>query len=299
VNSAFRQALTRSSPDAESPAGGPRRPKSDAIGCRQCCNGEVNHAAVLRDFDQQMRRQPADVIGTRVEQEDRVTRVVSTGGGWNGIVWSDMTAADADAIIGAQIRRFAPVPETWEWKYYSYDQPADLPERLLAAGFVPEEPEALMVAEISSLALDAPPPAGVELVPVRTEADITAVVRVHDQVFGGYHAAIGDTIREGLQSEPRSVEAVLAVADGAPVSAARVEFPDGRDFASLWGGGTLPEWRKRGIFRSLVAYRARLASERGYHYLQVDALPDSRPILGRLGFAELAMTTPYEFHGSG
>ncbi len=61
-----------------------------------------------------------------MEQEDRVTRVVSTGGGWNGIVWSEMTAADADAIIGAQIRRFAAVPETWEWKYYSYDQPADL-----------------------------------------------------------------------------------------------------------------------------------------------------------------------------
>jgi ribosomal protein S18 acetylase RimI-like enzyme len=258
----------------------------------------VDHVAVLRDFDLQMRRHPADAIGTRIEHEDRVTRIVSTGGGWNGIVWSDMTAADADATIRAQILRFAAVPETWEWKYYSYDQPADLPERLVAAGFVPAEPEVLMVAEIGGLALDTPPPDGVELVPVRTDADIAAVVRVHDKVFNWDHAAIGDEIAAGLRSEPSSVEAVLAVADGVPVSAARVEFPAGRDFASLWGGGTLPEWRKRGIFRSLVAYRARLARERGYRYLQVDALPDSRPILGRLGFAELAMTTPYEFDGS-
>ena len=258
----------------------------------------MDHVAVLRDFDLQMRRHPADAIGTRIEHEDRVTRIVSTGGGWNGIVWSDMTAADADATIRAQILRFAAVPETWEWKYYSYDQPADLPERLVAAGFVPAEPEVLMVAEIGGLALDTPPPDGVELVAVRTDADIAAVVRVHDKVFNWDHAAIGDEIAAGLRSEPSSVEAVLAVADGVPVSAARVEFPAGRDFASLWGGGTLPEWRKRGIFRSLVAYRARLARERGYRYLQVDALPDSRPILGRLGFAELAMTTPYEFHGS-
>lgn len=258
----------------------------------------MDHAAVLTDFDLQMRRNPADALGTRVEQEDRITRVVSTGGGWNGVVWSDLAAADADEIIRAQIRRFAVVPETWEWKYYSYDQPADLPERLLAAGFVPAEPEALMVAEIGALDLDTRPPDGVELIPVRTDADIAAVVQVHDKVFDGDHAAIGDAIAAGLRAEPSSVEAVLAQADGVPVSAARVEFPDGRDFASLWGGGTLPEWRRRGIFRSLVAYRARLARDRGYRYLQVDASPDSRPILGRLGFAELAMTTPYEFHGS-
>ena len=83
------------------------------------------------------------------------------------------------------------------------------------------------------------------------------------------------------------------------ISAGRVDFPDGSDFASLWGGGTLPAWRGRGVFRSLVAYRARLARERGYRYLQVDASPDSRPILQRLGFTELATTTPFAGPGGG
>lgn len=233
-----------------------------------------------------------------MEKDQRVTRAVSTGDGWNGVVWTDLTAGDADVIIRAEIGRFSSVPETWEWKYYSYDRPADLPARLLAAGFVPDEEEALMVAEIADLALDTPPPDGVELVPVRDEDGAAAVVRVHDEVFGGDHSAIGAAILAGLQEEPYSVEAVLAVARGVPVSAGRVEFPVGRDFASLWGGGTLRDWRGRGVFRALVAYRARLARDRGYRYLQVDASPDSRPILGRLGFAELAMTTPYEFHGS-
>ena len=47
----------------------------------------------------------------------------------------------------------------------------------------------------------------------------------------------------------------------------------------------------------MVAYRAALAAARGFRYLQVDAMPDSRPILKRLGFAELATTTPFMHPG--
>jgi len=51
------------------------------------------------------------------------------------------------------------------------------------------------------------------------------------------------------------------------------------------------------VFRALVAYRASLARERGYRYVQVDASPDSRPIFQRLGFTELAVTTPFRYPG--
>ena len=78
-----------------------------------------------------------------------------------------------------------------------------------------------------------------------------------------------------------------------PVCAARVEFLPGTEFAGLWGGGTLPQWRRRGIYRALVRYRAELAARRGYKYLTVDASEDSRPILEKVGFTRLAITTPY------
>lgn len=58
------------------------------------------------------------------------------------------------------------------------------------------------------------------------------------------------------------------------------------------GGGTLPEYRGRGVFRALVSHRAVLARDRGFRYLQVDALPASRPILERMGFHAMAGTTP-------
>jgi GNAT superfamily N-acetyltransferase len=257
----------------------------------------VDRTAVLAEFTNQLRRDPAAEAGSEVERDGQVTRVVSAGDGWNGVLWSDLTEVDADRVIAAQVSRFADVGRPWEWKYYSYDQPADLPGRLTAAGLAAEPAETLLVAEIAALDLNTAPPPEVRLVPVTDAGGAAAVVRVHDEVFGGDHHETGAAIMAALPVRPRPVEAVVAVAGDVAISAARVEFPVGADFASLWGGGTLPAWRGRGVFRSLVAYRARLARGRGYRYLQVDASPDSRPILRRLGFTELATTIPFVHPG--
>ncbi len=243
----------------------------------------MDPAAVLAAFDAQVRRRPADV---RLEDDGRVVRAF---GAWTGVVWSDLDAGDADAVIAEQVRRFADRP--WEWKHYSYDEPADLPERLTAAGFARAPEEALLVAEIAALDLGACPPPGVDVEPVTSEHDVEAFVRVHDEVFGGDYAESGRALL-AARAKGRA-EAVVAWAGGVPISAARVEFNAGTEFAGLWGGGTLPSWRGRGIFRALVARRATLARDRGYRYLQVDASADSRPILRRLGFVELATTTPF------
>lgn len=259
----------------------------------------MNHETALAEFDRQMRRDPVPEPGAVVEREERVTRMVSSADGWSGVLWTDLTQANADAMIDAQLSRFAGRNESWEWKYYSHDQPADLPGRLRSAGFTPDTAEALLIAEIADLDVDVPPPDGVELVPVTDARGADMVVGVHDEVFGGRHGAVGSAIVAALESRPRPVEAVVAVAGDTAVSAGRAEFPARGDFASLWGGGTLPRWRGRGVFRSLVAYRARLARDRGYRYLQVDATPDSRPVLLRMGFAELAATVPFRYPGTG
>ncbi|MGZ8634040.1 MAG: GNAT family N-acetyltransferase, partial [Solirubrobacteraceae bacterium] len=194
--------------------------------------------------------------------------------------------------------RIAELARRWEWKHYSYDQPPDLPARLLAAGFAREPAEALLVAEIADLALDVPAPEGVHLRAVVDEQGVEALVAVHDEVFGEDHFALGTALLARLAQRPSSAAAVVAMAGPTPISAGRVEFHAGSDFASLWGGGTLPGWRGRGVFRALVAHRAALAGARGFRYLQVDATPDSRPILERLGFVALATTTPFIHPGA-
>jgi hypothetical protein len=255
----------------------------------------MDRQAVLAAFDEQIRRHPAaEAPGERVERDGAVVRFVTGEGGRGAVTWSGLAEATADAAIAATIDRFARLGlGEWEWKHYSHDRPADLPRRLLAAGFTAEPAEALMVAEIEHLARDVSPPAGVQLHPVTDPREIDALVRVHDEVFGEDHAALGRELRARLARRPPTVAAVVAVAGDTAICAGRLEFHSGTEFASLWGGGTVHAWRGRGVFRSLVAYRAALASARGFRYLQVDALPQSRPILKRLGFIELATTTPY------
>ena len=253
----------------------------------------MDREAVLAAFDEQIRRRPEP--GGQVEYDDGVVRSVSDA--WNGVTWCDLDEVSADAVIAAQIRRFAELSAGWEWKHYSYDRPPDLPERLLAAGFTREPAEALLVAEIADLALDLPPPPGVELRAVVDQEGVEALVAVHDEVFGEDHSALGQSLSAALAHQPGTTAAVVAFAGETPIAAGRVEFHPGTDFASLGGGGTSPGWRGRGVFRSLVAHRAARAAARGFRYLQVDASPDSRPILQRLGFAELATTTPFTHRG--
>jgi GNAT superfamily N-acetyltransferase len=258
----------------------------------------MDRQAVLAAFDEQIRRRPEpDAPDGHVEHDGSVIRSMSVGGGWTGVTWCDLDQGSADAVIAAQISRFAELSRPWEWKHYSYDQPSDLPDRLLAAGLTPQPAEALLVAEIADLTLDVPPPPGVELLAAVDKHGVEALVLVHDEVFGGDYSALGRTLLAGLARQPSTATAVVAVAGQTPIAAGRVEFHPGTDFASLWGGGTLPAWRGQGVFRSLVAHRAALAAARGFRYLQVDASPDSRPILQRLGFVELATTIPFTHPG--
>jgi GNAT superfamily N-acetyltransferase len=185
------------------------------------------------------------------------------GGEWNAVLWP---AGDVDRAL----ERLQACPGHREWKLYGHD-PHGLAERLLAAGLVPEDEETVLVADAASI-----PPTTVE-----TANDAAAYLDLAAQVFGR---------RFGLS---RTAVAVVALVEGEPVSGGRVDLEPGKDFAGLFGGFTLPAFRGRGLYRATVAERARIARERGYRWLFVDALPTSRPILERLGFERLTTTTPY------
>ena len=258
----------------------------------------MDDAALRATFDEQVRRRTrADAASARAEADGVIVRVISRDGqGWSGITWSDLAdPAAANQVIAAQVRYFAGLGLPFEWKLYDYDQPPDLGDRLASAGFVPDEEEAVMVAEVSGLPADVTLPDGVTLRPVTSEAGVEQLIQVHDQVFGRDQSRLRHALLAQLRENPRDIAMVLAMAGDEPVCSARVDFPPGSEFAGLWGGGTLPAWRGRGIYRALIAYRAGLAARRGYHYLTVDASADSEPILGRLGFRCLARTTPYQW----
>ncbi|MYY85238.1 MULTISPECIES: GNAT family N-acetyltransferase [unclassified Streptomyces] len=260
----------------------------------------MDHAAVLAAYDRQLRHDTTGEGGdTRVERTGDVVRVTGSAHDWNGVLWADVDTSTADAVIAEQVRHYTAAGREFEWKQHSYDRPADLGERLLAAGFEAEPAETLMVAEAAALPAGPELADGVRLVPVTDAEGVRLMSEAHLAAFGEGDAALSERLARRVLAQlaetPDDIVAVVAMAGDRPVCGARMEFCPGTDFAGLWGGGTDPLWRGKGIYRATVAYRARIAVERGYRYLQVDATDDSRPILDRLGFTTLCTTTPYVY----
>ncbi len=230
------------------------------------------------------------------EQPDRSGPAVRrTRYGRGFVLYRDLGGLEGerlDAFIAGQRDHFAGRVAEVEWKHHDGDRPADLPVRLAAAGFLPQEPETVMVGETARLAAAEPPP-GVRLREVTCRADLDRVGRLEEAVWGYDHGWLPHMLQRSLSGPGDPLTVIVAEAGDEVVCAAWVRFHEGTDFASLWGGSTLPGWRGRGVYRAVVAHRSALAAARGFRYTQVDATRASRPILARLGLAPVAVSTPY------
>jgi hypothetical protein len=83
----------------------------------------------------------------------------------------------------------------------------------------------------------------------------------------------------------------------APVAEASVEFRYGGEIAYFASGTTLPEFRGRGLYRTLTAERVRLAQARGSRWALTHAVSTtSAPICRALGFVRMCVLRGYTEH---
>jgi GNAT superfamily N-acetyltransferase len=252
-------------------------------------------AALLAAFNAQARAEPpTPPPGVWHEHDGPLLRVVGQERGFISAPRdTGLCGADLDRLIARQRDYFAARGEAVEWKTYDYDEPADLPDRLRAAGFVPEDPETVVVALTAAIAAEPVLPDGVMLRQVTTDADMRRIGAMESEVWHTDRTWTADHLIREVAAAPGDYVVLSAEAAGQVVAAGWLEMRPGSEFAGLWGGATLQQWRGRGIYRALVTRRAQLAAARGVRYLQVDASSDSAPILQRLGFEPIATTTPY------
>ena len=260
---------------------------------------DLDPAALLAAYDQQLRGHPPDPmpIGWRIERDGPVLRQYTEHGGFIGYrSVAELASDELDALIARQRDIFAARGEQVEWKWHSHDLPSDLPDRLRAAGFTPEDRETVVVGLAEPLTNDPVVlPEDVRLRQVSAAADLDRIAAMESEVWSEDRSWLAVGLGAELAADPTSITIMVAEVEDSVVSAGWVRYTRGTDFASLWGGSTLPRFRRRGVYRALVAARARLAVARGYQYLQVDASDNSRPILERLGFVALTVTVPYMF----
>ena len=253
-------------------------------------------ANLLAAYDSQVRTAVSRRLphGHQLSWDGPLMRV---SGGHRGFVGyrdlAGLAGSELDALIAGTCAHFDRLGEAFEWKWHQHDQPADLADRLRDHGFVPEELETVLVGVAAELTR-VPSLDGVVIRELTEVAELRAVGTMESEVWGEDWSWLAEDLIARRAAEGDLLRIFGAFAeDGTLVSAAWLVFNAGTDFAGLWGGSTLTAWRGRGIYRALVAVRAQLAVTLGYRYLQVDASPDSRPILQRLGFVPIAVTRPF------
>jgi len=264
--------------------------------------GMDDRSRFLAAYDEQLRTNAETQSAVAVRVLGPVW-LVTFAGGRGFVTYQDLGGADADGIrrlVEAGLAHFQANPEITqvEWKTRAHDHAPGLQQSLLGHGFVAEAPESIMIGAAQRLAVDVPLPDGVTLRQITEDCDVRAMTAVRAQAFGDSVAegvAMADALLRRLALDD-GMELWVAEADGLVVSAGRLEPVPGTDFAGIWGGSTLKEWRGRGIYRALTAARARSALRMGKTLIHSDSTEYSRPILERYGFLKVSTTTPYLWH---
>src|SRR3954464_10352862 len=98
---------------------------------------------LLAAYDAQIRDRVPELLprGVAVERDGPLVRFLGLAGR-GFVVYRDLGGLEdeeLDELIARQVEVFRGRGERFEWKLHGHDLPSDLPRRLRAAGFVPEE----------------------------------------------------------------------------------------------------------------------------------------------------------------
>lgn len=137
-------------------------------------------------------------------------------------------------------------------------------------------------------------PIQVDIRQITDLAGLDDVVAIEEQVWGGNFAWLKQRLSSHLET-PGYLSVYVAYVDNRPASAAWTYFPPHNPFANLYGGATLPDERKNGLYTALLAQRVQEARQRDRRFLMVGCNQKSRPIVARNGFYFLAYHYDYEF----
>jgi len=252
----------------------------------------MNKSQMIALYDQDQRK---DVNDPHMRREviPPVVRYINTSSRMEGVVlYSQLNEANVDEVVREQVSYFESIEQDFEWKVYDYDQPSDLKERLESHGFMVEEAEAIMVLDLEETPQILGQPVSANAQQITHPEDLADVLAIQEQIWEEDASSLVQYLQETLSNYPEQLSVYVAYMNRQPASAAWIYFPKQSQFASLWGGSTISNFRKQGHYTALLAVRAQEAKARQRRYLTVDASPMSRPILEKFGFEMIAYSYP-------
>lgn len=209
-------------------------------------------------------------------------------GGFNEVAHARLDEADVDRVIAETIEQYRQAGIAFRWTVGPDSAPADLAARLARAGLTPTTSAGMARATMPPVT--APALVEVSAVDART---VDAFTHVMAAGWGSDPGPLATAHAAILADGSRRHRLFLASVDGEPAGAASyVAFPRA---AYLLGAVVLEAFRRRGVYRALVAARLADARARGIELATTMArLDTSAPLLAKLGFVEVCRFTTFQ-----
>jgi GNAT superfamily N-acetyltransferase len=233
----------------------------------------------------------------RKEITDDVVHFVRKAPGMNFVSFTFANESRLHQVIHEELDYFLPLEQPFTWKVYDHDLLPNLKDELVTHGFVPDnDPAAVMVLDVRNTSGAVHQPVQAEIRRIDTMDGLKDIIYVLDKVWGGHNTWVNDRLGSHLQV-PGYLSVYAAYVDNQPASIAWTYFPRGQ-FATLFAGSTIAEYRKQGLYTSLLETRLEEIRERGYRYAVVEAGAMSKPIVAQHGFRHLTTVYDYEWKGN-
>ncbi len=215
----------------------------------------------------------------------------------NRVAHARFSADEADARIAEIIESYRERDIGFSWHLGPYDTPSDLAERLQKHGMVYAGSASILVRELGPC----------DDIPINPEVEVQAIDPGDDETIEAVLQMIGiafqwpkkqiddyrlhwfDTVQNPAARKYQ--EPYVARLDGANVAFA--SLTNRVWLASLDGAATLPGYRGRGVYSTLLRYRIERARELGYGPAVIEAMPMSRRVAERYGFKERGQLRVY------
>jgi GNAT superfamily N-acetyltransferase len=233
----------------------------------------------------------AAAYGGTVERTDALDRhrVPVPGGLWNSVTRSAVAADDADRTIAETLAWYG---GSCRWWTGPATEPADMDDRLLAAGFEGERIPA-MVCDLTG-DRDAADPRGLAIERATDRPAIDDAMVVFESIGGGgdWVGAWADVFAWFLDRPDEPVQVFVGRVDGAPVACGWLARGDG--VTGVYGVQTIETHRGQGYGAALTRATMRAGRDAGDTMAVLQAAPLAEPLYARVGFRTVGTVGLFE-----
>lgn len=266
---------------------------------RQRDSGGQVAESVIDDVARTIFQPTADELRTRVDSNTEVIarpdllvtiRSLPQDPWSSTVYWAHWSQAEVDARIAEVLEIFRTRGQSFVWLVTARSTPASLGQSLASHGLIRELEGRMLVTDLPIAGLRVSPDVRVRMVVDR--AGIRDGLRVDHPDW--------DDVRVSAKLEDRwrrlgkNFWVAVAYLEGRPVGTARWSFNRALGVVEFGGAETLTAFRGRGVYSTLVAFRAAHAAREGCTMASIIAdVGTSAPILLKRGFKDVGGATFY------